>query len=525
MSDPKDLNELLKSLPQKALRQIRTLSKGNGANPDSIQIKHAEGRMIECQALTHIELDTDSEDESKRGQHQIGDVLENGQAVEQAVNTYLSDIIKKADTRKMLATIIQKSKGQGFGSHGEHFPLDSLKKDFCFHQPCGHCEARGQMTCRNCGGHTVERCTKCHGRKLMTCNYCQGSGTTTGPNNQQVPCRQCAGRQQIPCTLCGQTGTITCRNCGGSGHQKCSECDGAGIFTFIRHIQVKIRTLFEIDRTELPHPVVKVIEDTGPRVVERGYIQLKQAEQVQREDGGLAISYLAAFPYGDLELSINGKSINTHLFGFKGKMLKLPNFLESLVERNYDHLQKAAMHKNNALQNIKKAAKSRLIAQGLALSLQMPGKKAMMTLKKKFPMGVSNGFIQSVIKDGRRALSNVTHKTRMMGFAASGLALFVLYTGYLLSPIKTLIGNDMASMVIDIVLIIGGGFLGTQILGMMLKRPLLNALGKILPNNAKIKSYTQVDMLIMFGLSTALFAAAIILMPMLGKEMPSYIPF
>lgn len=525
MSNTEDLNNLLKSLPQKALRQIRTLSKGNGADPDSIQIKHAKGRMIECRALTHIELETDSEDESKRGQHQVGDILENGQAVEQAVNTYLSDIIKKADTRKMMASIIQKSKGKGFGSHGEIFPLDPLKKDFCFHQPCGHCEARGQMTCRNCGGHAVERCTKCHGRKLTVCNYCQGSGTTTGPNNQQIPCRQCAGRQQIPCTLCRQTGTINCRTCGGSGRQKCSECDGAGIFTFIRHIHVKIKTLFEIDRTELPHPVVKAIEDTGPRVIERGHIQLKKAEQVQREDGGLAISYLATFPYGDLEISINGKSITAHLFGFKGKMLKLPNFLESLVERNYDYLQQAAAHKNNALQNIKKATKSRLIAQGLALSLQMPGKKAMMALKKKFPLGVSNGFIQSIIKDGRKALSNVTHKTRLMGFAASGLALFALYAGYLFSPVRALIGHDIASMTIDVILIITGGFLGTQILGMMLKRPLLNTLGKILPNNAKIKSYTQTDMFIMFGLSTVLFAIAIVAMFVIGRDMPSYIPF
>lgn len=525
---PEQLEEL-KKLPQRALRQIRALAKGNGVEPDSIQIKKAGGEVIYCQAITHIELHPEIVEEKKRGRLQIGQLLENSALLDKAVQDMTIGAIKNDETRKYLANILLERPDKGYSLHAEYFDAEPLNRDFCYHQPCDSCAGHGNVGCSRCGGQRREVCNVCHGRTMIACKFCHGSGTIQGADGKQTQCNRCFGARQIACTICQKTGAISCRQCKGSGTNQCNDCKGGGFFTHITHVVLKMKTLFEIDRAALPHPAVKIIEDSGWKMAANGHIKLT-AEQVKREDGGLAIQYDTEFPYGDLELSMNGKPLKTHLFGYKGKMLKLPNFLDTIIEQNFNLLIDAAKGDGNAISKVRKAAKTRLIADALLLAVSLPPQKAMIGLKKKYPIGASNDLIKNAIIFSNKALANVTRKTRFGGLGLGALLISALDAGYLLGPIRNIAETALGSpaiIAVDVILIGLGGFLANKCVGYMAKRPLQNALGSLMPDTqrGKFKPKTQNNIFVGYIASAVIFMMIIFVAKMMGATIPDWFPF
>jgi len=523
-----NIDAKLKLLPKKALKQIRALAKGNGVEQDSIQIKSAKGEVIHCQAINHLELHPDIIEEKKKGRVQAGQVLPDPAQVKKAVNDMVTGAIKNDETRKYLAKILLDRPDKGFALHAEYFETPPLNRDFCWHEPCPTCEGHGNVACSRCGGGRREVCPKCHGRTMIPCTFCHASGFIKGPDGKQHQCNRCFGQRQITCPLCQKTGSVPCQQCKGSGTNQCNACKGAAFFTNITHIVMKMKTLFEIDRAALPHPAVKVIEDSGWKMVEHGHIKL-HAEQVKREDGGLAIQYDTEFPYGDLELSMNGKPLKTHLFGFKGKMLKLPNFVDTITEQNFKLLEDAAMHSKNAASKIRKASKTRLISEALLLSISMPPKKAMYSLKRKYPMGASNDLIKNAVMLSNKALANVTRKTR---FGGQGLGMFLsaLIDGaYLMTPMRGMIDSihPYAAVAGDILLIALGGFIGNKAVAYMAKRPLRSALGASMPQTqrGKFKPKAQGNIWIAYVFSALVMAIMIFVAKQTGASVPFWFPF
>lgn len=521
----------LKKLPQKALRQIRSLCQGNGAPADAVQIKSAKGEIIQCQAITHIELHPDIIDEKKKGRHQIGEIVDGPAQMQKSVDDYVSKTIKNDETRKYLANILLERPDKGFSLHAEYFEVEPLNRDYCFHEPCDICQGHGNTSCGRCGGNRRETCPQCHGRTMTPCNYCNGGGFMQGPNGQQKQCNRCFGQRQTACNLCQKAGVVACRQCKGSGTNQCNSCKGAAFFTHISHIVMKMKTLFEIDRAALPHPAVKIIEDAGWKMAEKGHIQLK-GEQVKREDGGLAIQYDTHFPYGDLELSINGKPVKTHLFGYKGKMLKLPNFLDNLLEQQTQSLQDAAAGQGNATAQIRKISKTRFMGDALLLSVTMAPKKAMLGLKKKYPLGASSDLIKNTIIACNKALANATRKTRYGGLAL-GMALSgIIDMIYLIAPVRSItvasLGETL-TMLIDLGLVALGGFVSGKAAIFMAKRPLKSALGSIMPpetqqKRKKFKAKSPNNIWIGYVLSALVFIIIAYIAKLSGGTPPSWFP-
>lgn len=525
-----DTEAAQKDLPQRALKQIRALCQGNGVAADSVQIKSARGSMIVCEAITHIELHPDLEEEKKKGRYETGQVLENPEKLQEAIDELLAASIKSEETRKFLANMLLERPDKGFSLHAEYFDVPPLKRDYCFHEPCGTCGGQGRISCNRCGGQGREVCSQCHGRTMLSCTYCHGSGFTQGPDGQQIQCSRCFGQRQVACPLCQKTGSIACRQCKGSGSSKCNACGGNAFYTNITHLNVKLKTLFEIDRAALPDPVVKIIEDNGAKMAEKGHIKL-HAEQVKREDGGLAIQYTAEFPYGDLELAINGKPLKTHLFGYKGKMLRLPNFLDKLVEPNFQNLQQAANGEGAVAGKVRKAANSRLIAQGLLFSVTMPPKKAMKALKQKFPMGASNDLIKQIIVLSNQALTNVTRKTRFGGIGLGMVITTLINAAYFIGPVRhtveSSLNNPIFLTIADLSLIVLGGLICTSVAKTMAKRPLKKALGSLMPakQRGKFKPKTSGSPLPAYIASAIVFFAVIMLTKFIGGAIPNWFPF
>lgn len=522
---------MLKKLPQRALKQVRALCQGNGVAPDSVQIKKAGGELVRCEAITHIELHPEVKEEKKKGQHQVGQLVEDPAQLGKTIDSYITSAIKNEETRKYLTQILLNRPDKGFSLHAEYFDVDPLNRDYCFHEPCGTCHGQGSINCTRCNGQRRETCPQCRGTTMTPCTYCHSRGFIQTPDGKQTQCNRCFGKRQVACRLCQKTGFIPCRQCKGSGTTQCNTCKGAAFFTHITHVILKMKTLFEIDRSALPRPVLKIIEDGGgPHLIEKQHIKLLNAEQVKREDGGLAIQYDIEFPYGDLELTINGKPLKTHLFGYKGKMLQLPNFLDNIIGQNFNLLESAAAGEGAVAGKVRKASKTRLIADALLLSVSMPPKKAMLGLKKKYPMGASNGLIKNAIIFSNKALANVTRKTRFGGFGLGMAVAAAIDSAYLLSHVRAMIEGKIHSpaiLLVDIILVALGGFIANKSVTYMAKRPLKSALGNLMPTKQRGKFKPQAHRHFWLGyvLSALVMLLVIFVGTFTGAAIPSWFPF
>ena len=478
IADPKDL-------AQNALKQIRRLSDGNGSSADSVQIMEAKGEIISMEALTHIDIDIETNEEERVGKLQQGTFLPTEDAMNAAIESAQKSILKGNDSRKMITEQILGRPDKGFSLHGKNIPLEELKQDFSTHAPCNRCQGQGSTSCGQCQGQRQEVCTQCRGRTMIPCRQCHGNGMIQGPDGKQQQCKFCFGQRQVSCPLCQKTGRMTCRQCRGNGNIKCDPCKGGGLFTKIVSVLPVIKTLFEMNRADLPDGAIGLIERSGSRLVERDHIDI-QAEPVTRKDGGLAIQYQAQFPYGKITFSINGKPVSADLFGNKAKLLKLKPFLEDLIKPGIESLKKAANNDGVVANQIKKASGHKLIGQAILLTATMPKKQAVMALKKKYPLGISNKALQSLIKTADQAIGNVTRRPRYIGLAIGLCASGVAYTGLLLTKtyanLAISLNNPALEMALAAVLIAAGGGLTHYTIKLTAKKSMTHAIGHLMKN-------------------------------------------
>lgn len=510
------------ALTQRALKNIRALTRGNGAEESAVQISKSDTDHIHCDAITHIELHYDLEEEKKAGQVQKGQVLSSPEELSKMIDDTLAQTIKNTDARKFMANQLLSRGDKGFAVHGEYFDLPNLNRDYSVHEACGGCGGQGQTGCDNCHGTREEVCHVCLGKGMAPCQHCYGTGMIDDGKGGKKPCHHCGGTRHVTCVLCQRRGRVVCRKCKGAGSIKCNQCKGLGVFTRITHLLVKMKTLFEIDRAVLPHPAVKAIERQGTRMVERGHIELS-AEQVKREDGGLAIQYHCNFPYIISLFAINGKPIKIEQFGFKGKIMKAPAFIETLTGTQIALLEQAARGDGAVQSKIIKASKTRLIAESLGLVLRMRRKRAMIALKKKYPIGISNEGLKNLVNTSKKALDQLTKKARYSAYAIAGLSNLTLFALYFMGGVRDMItpliqGNLIA--IIDLALIPLGGFIGALVTRQIIKRPLQKALGTI-PKNMK---GNQTGVITNYILSAGLFIVMLIVLFFLGQDFPSWIP-
>lgn len=479
-----------KELAKKSLIIMRKLCDGNGATADSVQIKEARGEILEMVGITHLELNHSTEQARKAGKHIQGTLLPNAQMLKGEIDKSITKMGKNDDARKVITGKLLSRPDKGFSSHGEEIDLTEFGMEYTTHDPCGSCQGQGATTCKRCQGRCQETCTQCHAKTMIPCRKCSGNGFTMGQDNKQQKCNFCFGHRQVACPLCQKRGTIKCRICNGAGQTKCDSCNGSGAFSVFTLLKVKIKTLFEMDRTSVPAPVVYAIENNGDKLVSQKHIDLISAESVKREDGGMAIHYKAKFPYGDLVFNVNGKPITAHLFGNRGKMLKLKPFLEDMIEPGIGHLERAARGDGTVANQIKKASQYKLIASALLFVSSMPMKKAFIALKKKYPMGISNDALMQIIKQSDQALGNVTRKPRYIGLSVGlGLTALIMSALYLTKTYASLV-IKLPNLMFEVVLAAGliglTGYGSKLIIKKFADKARTQAIGHLMASNTKM---------------------------------------
>lgn len=518
-ADPFDNPEIM----QRALKQVRALCHGNGAPPDSVQIQKVSGEIIKCEAINHLEIHTEVQQERREGQIQAGQTFDHPAKMEKAIQNDLKSALKNDEIRKFMANTLLERKDKGFSLHGKFFDLPPLSKEYSYHEVCGQCQGNARVACGRCGGQQYETCNVCHARGMTPCNHCHGSGFQQGPDGKQRQCTYCNGQRQVICPTCQKRGKIRCRACKGSGANLCDTCKGKGSFTFISKVLGQMKTLFEMDRAALPHSVVKIFEDKGDKVAASGHMKLN-AEQVKREDGGLAIQYNCEFPYAQALININGHPIKADIFGFKGKMIKINNFLEDLVAPQILQLQEATQNGKSAEKNIRKASKSKLIGMALTGCLSMPPKQVVKMMKKKYPMAIRTEKLVDIVNLSKKSLAKLTQRARWSGFILAGtinaIMTWLYFTTNIRNPLSGTVGLN-GLMVLDLLLIPLGGFLGSLATNFMAKRPIQKALGHITKNiNAK-KMVVWPN----YAISAGVFVAVVLALKFTGQTPPRWLPF
>ena len=518
------------SLAQKALARIAKVARGNGIKKNGITIIQDNSEMITCEAISHIELSHQVKEETKKGQHQIGDVMDSPAAITQQIDKTTKQALKNKQMRKSLTDALLERPDKGFSLHAEQFDVPTLTREYSAHVPCQTCQGQGQSACQSCGGQKMEQCNQCHGRTTINCNFCNGSGFMQGPDGQPKQCNHCFGQQSIKCPLCQARGRINCRKCKGAGFDKCHPCGGGGVFTQILRVLFKAKTLFEMDRSTLPHPAVKMIEDHGTKLVKGNHIKVK-GEQVKREDGGLAIQYDFEFPYADLSIGVNGQPIKVHMFGYKGKMLKINNFIDQLVEKEYALLLRAGNNEGNVTGHIRKASKKRLIGEGLILAVTQQPKKAMLGLKKKYPFGVSNDLVKDVIIQSNKALRNVSRKSHYSGLGMGLVGAAIINAAYFIGPLRGIIAGTVGDggsilSAVDFALIPLGGVIAMMASKFMAASPLKKALGPLMPEKqrATFKPRNSNSPIPAFIGGIVVFLVILMVAKFMGQTLPSWFP-
>lgn len=518
----------LELVPQRALKKIRAVCKGNGAEPDSIQIKNIHGELIEFEAFSHIELHPEIRNEKISGKVQTGELLQSSQEVDARMGKMLTNALGNTDARRSLSDILLSRPDKGFAIHGEKFSVPALNQEFSIYHACGKCNGQGQEECHRCKGVKREICTKCHGKTMVPCQYCSASGNVMGPDGKQMQCNRCFGHRQVVCTSCQKAGTISCQQCNATGSSKCSTCNGAAFYTEIVKSFVNMKPLFEIDRTTIPNKSVKLIEDNGATLVAKGHIQI-EAEQIKRDDGGLALRYQGSFPFGDLDIAVNGKVAKCQVMGYHGKFVKLPNILDGLTANARKLLENAAKGKGGILSQIKKASNTRLLGEALELALTLPRKKAMSALRRKYPIGLSAKAVQHIVQVAYLALHNATKRARHIGFGISGVMIALFNILYFIGPLRIMVMTQIKSepivSVIDLMLIPIGAFLCRMMAQQFAKEPLRKALGVYYPRGKRKRIKMTIDGNVQsYLISIVLFGMSVYGAKLLGQA-PTWFPF
>ena len=385
----------------------------------------------------------------------------------------------------MLSGLLLNRGDKGLSLHGKIFDLPQMTQTYHYVVPCKACQGQKASRCDRCHGGKQETCGQCHGRRSVGCSQCRGSGQMKDQNGQSKSCSQCFGKSSIQCPLCRARGVVVCRICKGAGNIKCHVCKGVGASSFSTTVTYKMNTIFEIDRSALPDGAIKMIENKGAELVKNNHIDLS-AEQVKREDGGLAIQYELKFPYGNITLNLNGNPIKMHIFGRNMKVMKATNFVDQLVEKNYALLLRAANNDGNVISHVNKGSKSRLIADGLLEAVSTRPKLAMMNLKKKYPYGVSNDLLKDVVLKSNKALSNVTQKSRYGGLLVGFCLSAFVMAGYFYTGLRQMLGLEgQVAWFADFSLVGIGVVLVVLLSKYLATRPLKKALGGLLPENKR----------------------------------------
>jgi hypothetical protein len=302
-----------------------------------------------------------------------------------------------------------------------------------------------------CHGQGELMCTQCHGQRRETCYQCGGRGEN--PQQPGQACQICNGQRTVSCRFCQGHGTLSCPTCQGKRGTTCTTCQGKGSITQEVTVTSGAETHFKLDVKDLPSGLRRGLDRIGIANLGKGHADITANPPPESEDGPPEkppfplFVYTVSLPYAEMRMGFGAKKAVVSVFGKRGIIFGVPNFLDASLQPARDTLRAAATGKGP----LEAALATRAISEIFALVTA--GKGRTDQVRKLYPFGLSAEAITVILADTHLALNQATLKIRTMIAVAcvllcAGLFDRLLMTGFFARATAPLggIGSLIASL-------------------------------------------------------------------------------
>lgn len=449
------LNLIDPKLKARALKRLQGIVKGNGIKVEDVKLEDCQALVYPFQARTFVKLAPQYGVRIEPGLNKTAELVINQDDFNRSLNTSVMQSRTEPAKRKSIIDYLFARPDKGFGMKDQKVSFHSLSRDFVTHEGCITCSKHGKIHCQKCHATGVINCSLCQARKQITCPQCRGSGKTPG-SSQAHSCVKCRGDGKIQCTQCGGRGQLKCQTCASTGTLKCQKCAGTGWLSHLAHVQMEAQIHFDFEREVLPIEVHKMVDAFGSRLVEKNDIEvvLRKQPVTQQEINDeivlshepqdmIFIDYEAKVPFGQISFRMKDRVIPATLFGYHGKLIEAPSFLDDITQKGQHVLKEAANNTGDVAEKIRRAAKYRLLCDVI---IQAAGKakqrQAIEILTNRYPTGMGADKMLNLLILADKALKNVTRKPRAIGLNV-GFALFAaVLSAYLFASGRSLLSTS-----------------------------------------------------------------------------------
>ncbi len=523
------------ALAEGAIARIRKQVQGNGLRPSAVELRGMHGEVYTFFATTSVKLVPKVQDGKRAGRFTDGQIIQPHQ-IDSAIQEFIGRVASDRGVLGLVHETILARPDHGFGVGGETIPLQQVARNFVAHEACGACRGAGGQPCHNCHGQQRITCYRCHGQGGVSCVTCSGRGQILTPQGP-ITCHNCHGRGLSQCPVCMGQRMITCPECQGQGKRVCDSCQGQGWMTKNWHVTLNAQTSFRIRTRGLPPSLTALIERVGgarlaaDRHANITPIEGRDIESLRDQadiEGGASLWFLyrADMPFAELDIAMGKGAIRPKLAGYKARMVDVPDFMDLLLKPGAQHLHDAAQGGAGAAQMILAASRYRALGDVLRGLVRAGPKRVMKTLIDAYPLGLSDEFARTIIKNASTALSRLSLWPRTVVAAAALAAAFAADTAFYVYGGRSAIADAFAAngtspamaWGVDILLVLLLGMGGTHAIRIMARRSLrtvLEGLGVVAGGNLPLPRpgapgmwlwVATVAMAAMFAFISGLFA-------------------
>ncbi len=448
--DGSPVNLIDPKLIERALKRVKALVRGNGVKADDVKVEECLAGVYPFQARTTIRLTTQYGIRIEPGMNKKAELAVNAEDF----NRELSLTTFKAKTeplkRQKIIDFLFQRPDKGFGVKDQKVKFQELTRDLVMHEGCVTCSKKGRVRCQKCSGDGMLTCNMCQGRCQIVCPQCRGT-SHVAHGGKHVTCDRCRGDGKIACTRCVGRGQLKCPTCAAKGETNCEKCAGSGWLSHLAHIDLEAQIHFDFDRHVLPLEVTKMLDAFAPRLVEKGDLEVilrpgpvttEQIEQSGEPPDTIFIDYNAKVPHGPIHFRIRDRIIPALMFGYHGKLIEAPSFLDDLTRKGQQVLTEAAGGGKDPVDKIRRAAKYRMLCDVIVQAAGKASQKAALEiLTARYPSGISRERLLSLLIEADLALKAVTRRARFAGLMGGLLLVAAINAGYFLYGGREILGT------------------------------------------------------------------------------------
>ena len=408
---------------QTAQDDLGRIVDGNGLHKTAVRISEKHLNIGDVRAEFKFRLSPDLKEERLGGRIPKGEAVENKDEANSACTDHITELYQDPN---MQARMMQEVAQKDFALDSEvSIPLKDIIHQFHYFESCHRCKGEKQSRCQKCGGDGSIPCSLCRATGMIPCDHCNGTKSIVKPDGTREPCMECEGYGSRPCHICNKMKKIPCNECGSKGKISCQVCKATGEETVIQTSQYKLQMEGRLDADSGCRALLDNAKDRIGKaaLIKDGHLPLSDQFKSTEIENGMVYHVFKTFPpYGDVAFSLNGKRVNSKIFGHKGLIFTDETFLDSLIKSGISALNKIAKGPLATTALFDQARNFKIIRRVTNEISRKSKKKIFADLQKDYPIGLSEKYARAIINFSDKALKKVMVKPRWMG-AGIGTAL------------------------------------------------------------------------------------------------------